>query len=910
MEILFTPPPSRSPIISARTLSFSIFPKFAAIVLFLHLPLTCSSDEISYSDHCSAVVPDPPSLPEPNHPIDERSFLDLRNAYVYLNGSTAKQANSVIPRSLSLNSYRAYRTGKDAVFRIEASLSLTGVQYSRKITRRGLRLVHIRPPKIPLRRGNSWNSISFMVKGVWDSIAGKLCMVGSGVDKLSSSHVVLKLDYMNSSNIFTALVNGTLESVGAKNKSEFNLDLISILGVQGRYYEYGLIDKEVESNGFSMLDDMSNVSFGLEELDQKMCTYIQFSGTIELEYESDCFGVSCNILGRENGNFTPSMMYFDVIECLDDGRVRVLLVFGDIVHNVYRLPFQPNVTLISEGIWDEKRKRLNMVACRISTSGEYGFVRDCSIRLSVRFPARLTLRDRSAVVGELWSSKSANESGYFGRVSVLSTKNKNTRSGRLKYEYTEIEKAGRACANKTVQKGGGVYPGPYSSDMRFDLDGRNKKVQDLWGYASPYFVDNWFYKLSSALAREADPNWQGKQNLSDVTNISYVLSLSYPVDFELSREHKQIKTIDISAEGTYNSKTGHLCMTGCLDVVLPIGTVRRKSLLDCKVLVDIHYSPLHDKKRNSIKGTIESTRDKSDRFYFEPFAITANSIYAGQAKETIWRMDLEIAMVLISSTLSCIFTGLQLLHVKNHADGVPFISVVMLVLLTTGHLIPLLLNFEALFMNSHSNVNARIDSDGWLEVNEVFVRVITMVAFLLEVRLLQVTCSARSGDRNRENLWKSDKKVLYLSSPLYIGGGLIAWFVPILKNRSLWGGFKSYAGLILDGFLLPQMLFNIFSDSNVKALATPFYVGTTLVRLLPHAYDLYRSRSSILSFNYIYANPRLDYYSTAWDLVISIAGLVFVAVIYLQQRYGGRCLLPKALWQKFSYEKVPVSTTV
>ncbi|KAI3456262.1 hypothetical protein Pfo_012925 [Paulownia fortunei] len=913
MDILSTPP-SQTPL-TTRKFHFSILPKciprFAAFpfTVILLLSLTSSSSAaagVSYSAHCDDIVRDPPLLPDPNPPLPNPRFLALRHAHIDCSVNNTNKDISVIPRSLSFSSHKVYRTQNDAVFKIEAVLSLIGVGYSRNFTRRGLRLVHFRPPRIPVTSGGPWNSISFSLSGFWDSISGNLCMIGSGFGKLSSNHVVLKLDYLNSSSIFSSLVNGTLESLDLNSESGLNLKLISILGVNLRNYKYELIDKESESNGFWLLDDMANVSLGVEDLGQKVCQYIISAGIVELEYKNDCNSVNCNFLGRENGNFTPSVMYFNEIECLEDGRVRFLLGFGDFGHNGYRLPFEPNATLVSEGKWDGKKRRLNMVGCRIFSDWDEGFVGECLIRLSLRFPARWTLRDRSSVVGELWSRRSVNESGYFGRVTLSSIKNKNIRAAGLRYEYMEIENTSRSCANKTMQKGeGGKYPNALSSDMRFDMVVRNRKVTDLWGYSSPLFVDNRLYQLSTLL--------EGKQSLLGKKSKTLVIS-----------EHMQIKSFEISAEGTYDSERGHLCMIGCMNVGPPKVRVGRNSSLDCEILVDIQYPPVNVRNGDAVKGTIESTREKSDRLYFEPFEILSRSIYAGQAKESIWRMDLEITMVLVSNTLSCIFLGLQLLHVRRHADMLPLISVIMVIVLTLGHLIPLLLNFEALFTMSRSSVNVYFDGDGWLEVNEVLVRVITMIAFLLEFRLLQMAWSARSAGGSQKNLWISDKKVLYLSLPMYIGGGLIAWFVhlsrksyqrPLLrirhlgyKQQSLWSDLKTYAGLILDGFLLPQILFNLFSNSKEKALAPSFYVGTTFVRLLPHAYDLYRSHSSTWSFSYIYANPRLDYYSTAWDIIISVGGLLFVVLIYLQQRYGGQCLLPKGFWQRSTYEKVPVAS--
>lgn len=93
-----------------------------------------------------------------------------------------------------------------------------------------------------------------------------------------------------------------------------------------------------------------------------------------------------------------------------------------------------------------------------------------------------------------------------------------------------------------------------------------------------------------------------------------------------------------------------------------------------------------------------------------------------------------------------------------------------------------------------------------------------------------------------------------------------------------------------------------------KALSVWFYIGTTLVRVLPHAYDLYRTQTAShhqLEESYIYASPVADFYSTSWDVIIPIGCLLFSVIIFLQQKFGGRCFLPQKLRDLGSYEKVP-----
>lgn len=96
-------------------------------------------------------------------------------------------------------------------------------------------------------------------------------------------------------------------------------------------------------------------------------------------------------------------------------------------------------------------------------------------------------------------------------------------------------------------------------------------------------------------------------------------------------------------------------------------------------------------------------------------------------------------MVLISNTFSCVFLGLQLFHVKKQPELLPSMSLVMLVILILGDMIPLVLNFEALFLQTHTQLIVLLGSGGWIKVKEVIVGVVTMVVFQFLFCLLQFT---------------------------------------------------------------------------------------------------------------------------------------------------------------------------
>lgn len=792
----------------------------------------------------------------------------------------------------------------------------------------------------PGRRVSHWKVSQWLrvsLSGFWSQTSGNLCMFGTGsYDNVRNANVVLKLRYPRDLNLMNCLISGTLESFDDKNSLHY-FEPIKILALsQSSNYKF-----TVEGNGCGGGSDWEGLS--LRNLSQGACTmFLGHTDRSELEYGSHCGNVSCNPLGG-NGEGLPGFMLFHGTRCAERQKVQMLLSFLDNSYQDGVFPFYPNATLISEGVWDEKENRLCAVACQIlnfTESGANPYVGDCKTKLSLRFPAVLSLKNRSTVLGQIWSDKVVGEPGYFSRVGFQGLSKVSRSLHGFHYKYAETERVRKSCAEKMNARGkGNTYPDGYSSDMAFSMSVTNSKGQVAQGYSSPLSVGDQIYSGHSygvpnvLTTRKSKPHGIQLENYSNLLNVSYTMSFSLPPDFKFGTGVSST-AVKIGAEGVYNRNTGVLCMIGCQNLRSTNKIMMKNESLDCEIIVNVQFPPLTAKRGESLKGTIKSTRQKSDPYYFDPLQLSSYSIYTTQAGASIWRMDFEIIMLLVSNTLSCVFVGLQLLHVKKHPDVLPCISVVMLLVITLGHMIPLVLNFEALFVTKRSVQNVFLGSGGWLQVNEVVVRMVTMVAFLLELRLLQLTWSSRQGEGSHPGLWGSEKKVLYMTLPLYIGGGLISWLVHLWKSThqkrfrpfrlsrhrfklprghffqppSLWEGFKSYAGLLLDGFLLPQVLLNIIFNSKGKALSSSFYVGTTIVRILPHAYDLYRAHSSTwyLDLSYIYANHRMDFYSTAWDIIIPIGGILFALIVYFQQRFGSRCFLPKRFRETSAYEKVPV----
>ncbi|XP_065877323.1 uncharacterized protein [Euphorbia lathyris] len=885
----------------------------ALIALFYTSAVSSSNPGISnYHDRCAAVIPEStPTDPEftiiPFPPNQDGYYLGGDEVLKHQDSSRFYYSPNN-RRVLLFRTHKVYRTNVDGVYKVEASLILEPSRIMHGFADSSLTL-------------SSWSrdgALSFEIEGFWSKSSGKLCMVGSASTysregKHDSLSALLKLNDVRSESNITSLIRGTLESLSSADDSTY-FQPLSLLMFPLMNYTYTEVTKEADYGCMGDADaDAAKSSLGLP-LSFSFCSAFSRANSFELQYSNDCSSTkNCNPFGGDDG-YLPQIMSLSSFQCSDDRRsVRFLVEFQNGSYYSSYSPFNPNKTLVAEGSWNSEKNQLCVVACRISTptnSLDSSLVEDCSSRLSLRFPAVLSMNTSSTIVGHMWSNKTAGVSGHFDNITFHIYRDNRIEIPGLKYEYTQIDRARNSCRKKQHKRSDGMkYPDGNPYNMQFHSF-RIRKVSNLWGYVDLISVGD---KIIPMYSYSMSRNSQVKENLQPV-NMSYRLSMK-----SYNASSKSDGGFSISAEGVYDPETGVLCMAGCKNLESN-NQIRTNSPLECEIIVDVQFPPLNSGDR--IKGLIKSTREKSSPQYFESLSFSAVPYYS----QGIWRMNCEIVMSLISITLVCVFVGCQILYVKKHRNVIPFVSLLMLVVLTLGQMMPLVLNFEALFFSKQNGQSFRGSSGSLLEVNEVTVRTVTMVAFLLQVRLLQLVLSARLADANQKAAWIAEAKTLCVSLPLCIVGGLIAlainWkkyefggqdrmmnFTYIdSKQHSLWMDLRSYAGLILDGFLVPQIILNIFHNSRQNVLSCFFYMGTAFVRVLPHAYDLFRAHYYVDGFDwsYVYADPAGDYYSTAWDMIIPAGCVLFCGIIYVQQRNGGRYFLPKMLKETAGYQKVPV----
>ncbi|KAK9046388.1 hypothetical protein V6N11_052276 [Hibiscus sabdariffa] len=370
------------------------------------------------------------------------------------------------------------------------------------------------------------------------------------------------------------------------------------------------------------------------------------------------------------------------------------------------------------------------------------------------------------------------------------------------------------------------------------------------------------FLIPSSSIKPKNPGVESNSSSSSL-NISYKIRITlhsssefYPSLNSVNKSSNEYTETEIwiSAEGIYDTTTGSLCMVGCRHLTSGDKSFSSHSM-DCEILVNVYFPPLNSDRRSKIKGSMESLREKTDPLYFMPVQFSGRPHYRRWVTESIWRMDFEIIMSVISNTLAIIFVAFQIFHVRKHRGIGTLVSLLMLVILALGHLIPLVLNLEATFVPD-SQRPVLIRGGTWLEMNEVIIRVVTMVAFLLQLRLLVLSWTARCSTEKKKTSSIAEKRGLYVCFPVYITGAIITFFVKsrqsvrqtrrhswYYKGQIILGNSRAYAGLILDAFLFPQIIFNMFQNSREPALSRFFYIGITVVRLLPHGYDLYRANA-------------------------------------------------------------------
>ncbi|KAM3350944.1 hypothetical protein ACQJBY_023150 [Aegilops geniculata] len=890
------------------------------ILLVSTATLPAAVSTASYSSVC----------PKPGHADDRytdgNETLSLTNFFQISTGFFSEGAHSLFSaaddddlygsyRSFSLFPHGVYRTSDKDLVHLTATLTLTGPRvYTYKS--RG-------------RRENYTGSasMSFILDGYYSSASYELCMVGKGTELANGgSHkhypdVVLRLRVPRTPSLTDPFVTGSLDG-----SADFGA--IQLLAyAEGDDYKY--VPERPPCSPPTQSAPTQPARDSLQVVGDGFAWCAHLKEQLVTSYRLEHGGAP--LLRR---------MHVNQMQCTEDGAVRAYVVFSNDTGSTERRRFfnhrqhrfsVDEEAVVAEGRWDTARGLLCLRACPMVRSASAPSVpavreHECGIGMSFWFPAVWTMRDRSVVAGMLWNSSQTGTGSNDGVTTAssidvaddgfidLTDDHRSSNLSDVKYSYnkTILEVAKKQYLKIKTKKIKGSFPaGNYTyHDFMLQFYGRNSGH----GHGEAYPVAIGSVMVSGD--RLAADDSLSQNGVLEVDTKQDLLSVSYDIHYHAPPEdwvpptngsyairlHKR----RILAEGVYDPKRGILCMVGCRE---------QNGSTDCQILVTVKFASLDARGKGHGTGVISSLRDKSDRLFFEKIDIGLYGMYSDQVSEAISRMDLEGIMLVASTTLSCVFTLLQILHAKKNPQAAPATSITMLAIVTLGYLTPLVLNFDTLFMSRRSRYSMYWMSD-WHEVNEVVMRAPTLVAFVLQLRLLQLVWSGRRRSADQSNTATpspvvSEKIVLKICLPLYVLGGALAAAVHVINVRAaneeplvvriggepatIWEDLVSYGGLILDGFLLPQIILSAsLAGSGLRAISPWFYAGVTMTRVMPHVYDVVRRQiyETSMSSSDLYASPRGDLFGVAWDIIIPCGAGVLAVLVFLQQRLGGSALLP------------------
>ncbi|KAL6845408.1 hypothetical protein ACP4OV_024903 [Aristida adscensionis] len=899
-------------------------------VLFLLLSIaTLSSASDSSSSLCTI-----PSPPPRHHPIGINESLPLLrsfqlNAGSFFGGEDLHFAKGDDPnasyydatRSFSLFPHSVQGTDDPELLHVSATLTLSGGRTRRAVRRRRRRHGYV-------YAGD--HVVTFHLEGYYSHTSAELCMAGSGTYSDSDDDgaiknlagAVLRLRVPSPPSLFDPFATGSFRGDG--------FSAISLVAyADGDNYKYGdatasCPPPSAEKGAVEALGP----NFTCAHLKKQLVTLykVRNDDGADASSSNGGGGAASPLLGlRPWRGWNRTSMHVGQVRCTDDGAaVRAYATFSnDTAAEAWWPPRRGFVVeeeaVVAEGRWDPARRMLCLRACRVVRSGTTTTPslevqrKECGVGMGFWFPSFWTMRDRSAVSGVLWNSSQAAGGGkdVAGVISVSSIGDAADRSdfSDVKYRYNDsmIEEATKhyLAYKKNVKR---PFQAPNYTHHDFGFHFYEIRGMNGHGQAYPVTIGSALV-YGDRLAADASFSRGGAvvDGKLDLLNVSYDIQQYLPPagwvrPTNVTSYSVPMEAYQITAEGVFDPKSGILCMVGCRE---------HYGSTDCRALITVQFASLDDRAWGHGVGEIKSLRDSTDHLFFKKMSIRLYGMYSEQVYEAVSRMDLESVMLVVSTTLPCVFTVLQILHTKRHPEAAAATSITMLVVLALGYVFPLVIASEALFLSRRRYYVPFLDKVPY-ELSQAMLRAPTLIAFVLQLRLIQLALSGRKSaalDPTRvETSSAAEKRALWVCLPLYALGGAVTVVAHVMSGRAageedslavvgvgpepptMWQDLVSSAGLALDAFLLPQVVMNAFSwrggAAGVRAVSPWLYAGVTVVRAMPHVYDVVRSQGYVRSRrpSYVDAGPRDDRFGAAWDVAVPCVTAVLAVLVFLQQR--------------------------
>ncbi|XP_058074626.1 uncharacterized protein LOC131223290 [Magnolia sinica] len=625
--------------------------------------------------------------------------------------------------------------------------------------------------------------------------------------------------------------------------------------------------------------------------------------------------------------------------------------FGN-VYTESRRTSLTNMTLSAEGIWNSSVGQVCMVGCLGNVDAS---VDGCNSRICLYIPISFSITRRSIIFGTISSISNSADSFFplsFEKLVRPSELWNSFSTSHLSYKYSKIELAGAFLERSepfdfrtVIKKSLLSYPALEDGDelVSLSLLSEDLTLHGIPAVPDPVpkvrsrrpFIEMEVISIGPLFGRY----WPSSENVSTVDGeVPFRAKAESTEEKLLLNVSAQLRVIgepytnvsELFLEGLYNPIVGKMYLIGCRDVRASWDVLfESRDLeggLDCLIDVKVEYPPKTARwlMNPTVKISINSQRNDDDPLHFSPINLmTLPIMYRKQREDILSRKGVEgiLRILTLSVAIACILG--QLFYIRDKVNVIPFISLVMLVVQALGYSLPLITGAEALFaqMSSEPYESQYYDlkRNQKFRVIDYMVKFLVLVAFLLTLRLFQKVWKSRIRLLTRAPLEPgrvpSDRRVLFASLVIHTVGFLIIIVVHMVdaskrplqsekytdvrgnshKLREWETELEEYVGLVQDFFLLPQIIGNVLWQIDCKPLRKVYYIGVTVVRLLPHIYDYIRAPvfNPYFSEEYEFVNPDLDFFSKFGDIAIPTIATLLAIIVYIQQRWSYRELSEK-----------------
>ncbi|GFY97002.1 PII, uridylyltransferase [Actinidia rufa] len=555
-----------------------------------------------------------------------------------------------------------------------------------------------------------------------------------------------------------------------------------------------------------------------------------------------------------------------------------------------------NMTLSADGVWNSSSGQLCMVGCLgiVDVQGN-----GCKSRICLYLPLLFSIKQRSIIMGTISSIDESARSYFplsFEKLVRPAEMWDQYATANLSYSYSKIDSAGAVLEKNEPFNVGTVIK---KSLLKFP------KLEDTQAFLFSLSLLSEDLTLHSSAFPDPIP-----KSRSSRTNIQMEIISLGPLFWPLLvfRKRYNLGGRDSLPQDV---RASWRILHDSMDL---------EDGLDCLVEVVVTYPPTTSRWLVSptARISISSQRTEDDPLYFSPIKLkTFPLMYRKQREDILSRRGVEgiLRILTLSLAIACILS--QLFYIRENLDSVPYVSLVMLSVQALGYSLPLITGAEAIFKRmetpeSYESPSYDLQKSQWLQVIDYTVKLLVLVSFSLTLRLCQKVWKSRVRLLTRAPLEPhrvpSEKRVLLVTSTIHVIGYVIVLVIHSMKTsqRPLHGErfvdstrnsqtlreweteLVEYVGLIQDFFLLPQIIGNLIWQIHCKPLRKLYFIGITVVRLLPHIYDYMRSPipNSYFSEEYEFVNPQFDFYSKFGDIAIPMTAILLAVIVYVQQKWS------------------------